>query len=77
MSDIGRVWPISGKFSAVQRELLQFVLEYRNAVLMRIRPGVTPDQILQEARSAMDTVFQRTKFSKQMWAPEEKLVRRP
>ena len=37
--DIGRMWPVSGKFLPWQRELLQVVLEYRNAVLKRIKPG--------------------------------------
>ena len=40
-SDIGRVWPVNGKYAPWQRELLQFILEYRNAVMTRIRPGVT------------------------------------
>ena len=43
VSDIGRVWPVNGKYNAWQRELLQFVLEYHKAVLTRIRPGVTAD----------------------------------
>ena len=41
-SDIARMWPVNGKFSPVQREILQFVLEYRNAIMKRLRPGVTP-----------------------------------
>src|SRR6185312_4653691 len=32
-SDIARMWPINGKFNAWQRELLGFVLAYRNAIL--------------------------------------------
>ena len=44
-SDIARIWPVNGKYSPPQRELLQFVLDYRNAVLTRIRPGVTPRAI--------------------------------
>jgi len=64
VSDAGRVWPVSGKYNAWQRELLQFVLEYHKAVLARIRPGVTPAQIQEEAKGAMDAVFARTKFSK-------------
>jgi Xaa-Pro aminopeptidase len=63
-SDIGRMWPVSGKFSASQRELLQFTLEYRNAVMKRIRPGVTSRQIMDEAKAAMAPVFAKTKFSK-------------
>ena len=64
VSDIGRVWPVNGKYNAWQRELLQFVLEYHKAVLSRIRPGVTPAQIQDEAKKAMEPVFARTKFSK-------------
>jgi Xaa-Pro aminopeptidase len=63
-SDIGRMWPVNGKFSPSQRELLQIVLEYRNAVMKRIRPGVTARQIMDEAKAAMEPVFAKTKFSK-------------
>ena len=64
VSDITRMWPASGKFSPTERELLGFVLAYRNAVMQRIRPGVTPAQIREEAKVAMQPVFTRTKFSK-------------
>lgn len=64
-SDVTRMWPVNGKYSPVQRELLQFVLEYRNAIIKRIRPGVTAKQIMDEAKVAMEPVFARTKFSKQ------------
>lgn len=64
VSDIGRVWPVNGKYNAWQRELLQFVLEFHKAVLSRIRPGVTATQIHDEAKKAMEPVFARTKFSK-------------
>ena len=67
VSDIGRVWPVNGKYNAWQRELLQFVLEYHKAVLARIRPGVTPAQIMDEAEKAMEPVFARTKFSKPIY----------
>lgn len=63
-SDIGRVWPVNGKYAPWQRELVQFILEYRNAVMSRIRPGVTSRQIMDEAKAAMEPVFARTTFSK-------------
>ena len=63
-SDVTRMWPVSGKYSPQQRELLQFVLDYRNAIIKRIRPGVTAKQIMDEAKVAMEPVFARTKFSK-------------
>ena len=67
VSDIGRVWPVNGKYAPWQRELLQFVLEYRNAIMSRIRPGVTSQQIMEEARKAMEPIFASTKFSKDIY----------
>jgi Xaa-Pro aminopeptidase len=66
-SDIGRVWPVGGKYAPWQRELLQFILDYRNAVMTRIRPGVTSRQIMDEAKAAMEPVFAKTKFSKPIY----------
>jgi len=66
-SDVTRMWPINGKYSPVQRELLQFVLDYRNTVLKLIRPGITSREILEQARRAMEPVLQRTKFSKPVY----------
>jgi Xaa-Pro aminopeptidase len=67
VSDIGRMWPVNGKYSPWQRELLGFVLEYRNAVMTRLRPGVTPATIMEEAKKAMEPVFARTTFSKPIY----------
>jgi Xaa-Pro aminopeptidase len=67
VSDIGRVWPVNGKYTAPQRELLQFVLEFHKAVMSRLRPGVTATQIHDEAKKAMEPVFARTKFSKPVY----------
>lgn len=66
-SDVTRMWPINGKYSPVQRELLQFVLEYRNAVLKFIRPGVTTKEIYEQAKVAIAPVLARTKFSKPVY----------
>jgi Xaa-Pro aminopeptidase len=67
VSDIGRVWPVGGRYAPWQRELLQFVLEFHKAVLTRIRPGVTSAQIHDEAKKAMEPVFARTRFSKPIY----------
>jgi len=66
-SDVTRMWPVNGKFSPVQRELLQFILEYRNTVLRHIRPGVTTKEILERARTDMEPVLKRTIFSKPIY----------
>lgn len=67
VSDIGRMWPVNGTFSPQQRELVGFVLEYHKAVLERIRPGVTAEQIMDEAAEAMEAVFARWTFSKPIY----------
>ena len=66
-SDIGRMWPVNGKYSPQQRELVGFVLEYRDAIIQRIRPGASASQIMEEAKQAMESVFARWKFSKPIY----------
>ncbi len=63
-SDIGRMWPVNGKFNNWQRQLCQIILDYHKVVLERIRPGVTPAQIMDEAKVVMEKVFNNTKFLK-------------
>jgi Xaa-Pro aminopeptidase len=63
-SDIGRMWPVNGTFSPEQRALLGFILEYRNAIISRIKPGVTSQQVMEDARQAMEAVLARWKFVK-------------
>ncbi len=66
-SDIARMWPVNGKYSPIQREILQFVLDYRNCIMKRIRPGVAPRAIQAEAKAAMEEIFRTTKFSKPIY----------
>lgn len=66
-SDIGRVWPVNGKYSPWQRELYGFVVKYHKAVIKRIRPGVTANQIMEAARTEMEEVLKNTKFSKPIY----------
>jgi len=66
-SDITRIWPVSGKYSPVQRELLGFVLAYRNEIMKRIRPGVAAKQIQEEAKAAMEPIFAKTRFSRPIY----------
>lgn len=64
MADVTRVWPVNGKFNAWQRELYGFYLTCYQAVLKHIRPGVTAQEIIQEAVRDMDAALASTKFSK-------------
>jgi Xaa-Pro aminopeptidase len=63
-SDIGRMWPVNGKFNQWQRELCQIILTYHKEIIKRIRPGVTAAQIMDEAKEVMEKVLEKTKFSK-------------
>jgi Xaa-Pro aminopeptidase len=67
VSDIGRVWPVSGRFTPVQRELLEIIRLYRDELIKRIRPGVTTDHILEEAETAMASHFRKHRFSKDIY----------
>ena len=58
-SDIGRMWPVNGRYSDVQRELYGFVVAYHKAFLDLIRPGVTAEQITAEAAERMRGVVER------------------
>ncbi len=63
-SDVTRMWPVDGKFTAEQRELYGWILRYYEELMPRIRPGVTSDQILDETAEVMTKVFEETEFSK-------------
>ena len=63
-SDVGRMWPINGRYTDVQRELYGFVVEYHQAYLDLVRPGVTAEQVIAEAAERMRGVVERTAFSK-------------
>ncbi len=67
-SDIGRMWPVNGTYSALQRELYGFVVQYHKSLLRRIRPGVLASQIHAEAASEMAEAIAATRFSKEVYA---------
>ena len=66
-SDIGRMWPVNGTYAPWQRELYGFMVEYHKVLLALIRPGVTADEIHQEAAAEMAKVVDRTAFSKEIY----------
>ena len=67
VSDIARMWPVSGTYEPWQRELLQVILEYRNTILDILRPGITTDQVLEEAREQMKPFMRKYQFSKNIY----------
>ena len=52
-SDVTRIWPVNGKFSAAQAALYEYIVAYRDALFRHIRPGVTADQVLDSASADM------------------------
>lgn len=67
MSDITRMMPVNGKFSAPQRELYGFYKDAYRAILKAIRPGVPVPQIKAEAAKEMEAILARSKFSKPIY----------
>jgi Xaa-Pro aminopeptidase len=66
-SDIGRMWPVDGKYDALQRELYGFMVTFHKQLLARIRPGVTAEQVLNEASTATLPLLEQTQFSKPIY----------
>jgi Xaa-Pro aminopeptidase len=52
-SDVTRIWPVSGTFSAPHAALYDFIVAYRDALFAHIRPGVTSDDVLDRAAADM------------------------
>jgi len=61
------MWPSNGRYSQDQRDLYGFIVEYQKALLRHIRPGVTPDQVMQDAAADMRSVFESIDFSKKIY----------
>ena len=66
-SDITRMWPVSGRHTKAQRQLADFILAYRNALLKRIAPGLTPDSIMNGAAEEMRAYLSRATFEKEIY----------
>lgn len=52
-SDVTRIWPVNGTFTAPQRALYEFIVAYRDALFRHVRPGVTSDEVLDRAAADM------------------------
>lgn len=61
--DVTRMWPVSGRFSPEQRELYGFYLEFYEAILRSIRPGISPQQVKVDALAEIDRVLEGWAFS--------------
>jgi Xaa-Pro aminopeptidase len=66
-SDIGRMWPVNGHYSPLQRELYGFMVKYHKVLLGLIRPGLTDTWIHQKAAAEMLKIIETTGFSKDIY----------
>ncbi len=66
-SDIGRIWPVNGTYEPWQRELYSYITTYHTTLLGLLKPGVTKDEVQQEAAQIMAGVLERTTFSKEIY----------
>lgn len=75
-SDIGRMWPINGRYNAVQRELYGFMVEYHKVLLSLLKPGTTDDEVHKQAAEVMASYMADHPFSKPIYtqAAERALV---
>ncbi len=74
-SDIGRMWPVSGKYAPWQRELYGFVVDYHLVLMDLIKPGKTPRQIREEAAAQLEKTVTATKWLRpQFHSAIEKLL---
>jgi len=64
-SDVTRMWPVNGTYTAEQRTLVTFILDYRTAFFRQIKAGVTPEEVLVLARRDMEPVLAKTRFAKE------------
>lgn len=66
-SDITRMWPVNGVYNPVQRQLYDFMVTYHKTFLRLLRPGVTAEQVRDEAREEMAAIVARTRFAKPIY----------
>jgi len=62
-SDIGRMWPVSGSYSPLQRVAYGFIVDYHRELMRRVRPGAMPASILEESAATMRERIEELDFS--------------
>jgi len=62
-SDIGRMWPVNGKYDATQRRLYAFIVEYHKVLLDEISAGLATLEIHDAAAKRMKPYIDAMKFA--------------
>jgi Xaa-Pro aminopeptidase len=63
-SDVTRIWPVNGKFTNEQKELYNFIVSYRDALFKYIKPGISSNEVLDNAAADMKQYLVGKKFVK-------------
>jgi Xaa-Pro aminopeptidase len=66
-SDIGRMWPVNGTYSPLQRALYGWVVEYHRILLSLVKPGATPQGVLAEGAARMRPSTLERPFGKEIY----------
>lgn len=66
-SDIGRMWPVNGRYTDLQHMLYGFVVAYHKRLLALIEPDRTPAAIMAEAAEQMRVVCDNTEWPKAIY----------
>lgn len=75
-SDVTRVFPANGKFTARQREAYDIYLKLYRALMTSIAPRQTPSEIVKKALPKMDSIMASYKFTDpKIKSAAEKLVK--
>ncbi len=62
-SDVTRMFPANGQFSAEQKELYTIYLRLYQALMTSIRPNATPAAIIQDALEKMEEIYGSYRFT--------------
>jgi Xaa-Pro aminopeptidase len=62
-SDVTRVWPANGKFTAWQREYYNIYLKLYQSVIASIKPHLAQVDVIKDAVSRMDAIMASYKFT--------------
>ena len=66
-SDIGRMWPVSGRYNLQQRELYGFIVEYHKLLLHEICPGLIPEEVHAKVAEKALPLIDRWEWSKDIY----------
>lgn len=62
-SDVTRIWPVNGKFNKAQTALYEYIVAYRDALFRYLKPGVTSNEVLDQAAADMKEYLKGKEFA--------------